>query len=98
MLPINGGPATAWAGSPVNASARRNYAASSGSTIDALNGDASPLASQGFVAVGDESGATTARPVNKYLRPGYVFVDTTLSLVVVWDGTDWRNPVTGAVA
>jgi hypothetical protein len=99
MLPIN--PTSTikgWAGSNDNVAARRYYSAGSGAFIDAIDGDASVLGSQGFVAVGDASGTTAARPNNVYLRPGFTYLDTTLALIVIWDGAAWRNPVTGATA
>lgn len=96
MLPVNGN-ATGWAGSPSNVAARRSYTATPGQTIDATDEeDASTLTSQGFIVIGG-SGTTAARPTTTGLiKPGYFYVDTTLNLVIVWDGANWRNPVTGA--
>lgn len=34
-------------------------------------------------------------PVN--VTPGAIHIDTTLSKVVTFDGSSWRDPVTGAV-
>lgn len=101
MLPLNGtlqtGNIGAGAGSPVV----RSYSATGGSFIDAVGdpgADASMLGSQGFIAIGG-SGTTAQRPNGTgLLKPGFVYVDTALSLVVVWDGANWRNPVTGATA
>lgn len=62
-------------------------------TNDVTSGDASVLTSQGFVVLGT-SGATSTRPSNPKL--GHRHIDTTLDYEVVWDGSAWRNPVTGA--
>jgi len=56
-------------------------------------GDAATIVSQGFLAVGS-SGATSSRPSNP--KAGAWHVDTTLGYAVVFDGTYWRNPVSGA--
>jgi hypothetical protein len=56
-------------------------------------GDAATIASQGFMAVGS-SGATSSRPSNP--KAGSWHVDSTLGYAVVFDGTNWRNPVSGA--
>jgi hypothetical protein len=76
---------------------QRAYSATVGVAIDVpgdLAGDAALLANQGFIALGS-SGPTSARPTNN-LKPGMWHVDTTLNFAVVFDGTSWRNPVTGA--
>jgi len=99
MLPLNGATQNGWAGPNDNVASRRYYTATAGGFIDATGDpsvDASTLTSQGFVLVG-ASGPTSSRPtLAGYLKPGFVYVDTTLSLVIVWDGAAWRNPVTGA--
>jgi hypothetical protein len=101
MLPLGGatvvGNIGAGAGNPI----LRSYSATAGGFIDALGDpscDASVLVSQGFILVGG-SGTTAARPNGTgFQKAGFVYVDTTLGLVVVWDGANWRNPVTGATA
>lgn len=102
MFPARGGPSRAWSGSPSNVSGRRYYEASAGTYADVIKDDASTIASQGFFAFGDGSGTTADRPNDPNLKAGFVYLDTTLSLVVVWDGPgpggNWRNPVSGAVA
>jgi hypothetical protein len=98
MLPIKGAAATGWAGPNDNVAGRRYYTAAAGGFIDAIDADATTLNSQGFAAIGDASGTTAQRPNNAYLRPGFVYLDTTLALIVAWDGVAWRNPVTGATA
>ena len=108
MLPVSagGGTVTGYAG-PTDlgtASGRRYYSASGGQTIDAVaspqDGDANVLASQGFVAV-CLSGTTAQRmslTPGGYFKAGTMFLDTTLGLIVCWDGLNWRNPVNGNVA
>ena len=97
MIPKNGATVTGWAGPPDQsaASARRYYTANAGGVVDVPDLDAQAIASFGFIAVGG-SGATSARPTGA--GPGYPFVDTTLNLVVVWNGAAWVNPVTGTNA
>lgn len=101
MLPLNGTTQTgnigAGAGNPV----LRSYSATGGGFIDAIgdpSGDASSLVSQGFIPVGG-SGTTAQRPLAAgFLKPGFVYVDTTISKVVIWDGSNFRDPVTGSTA
>ena|ERR1700733_6011867 len=97
MLPINGTPQTGTIGSGQNT--LRAYTATGGGFIDALGDpscDASTLTSQGFFIVGG-SGTTAQRPNGTgFQKAGFLYVDTTLELVVVWDGSSWRNPVSGA--
>jgi hypothetical protein len=91
--------------------ARRGYPCAAGGFVD-VPGDASGDAAQvagnvipnsvqpnltlGLFIVGT-SGPTTARPTMN-LKPGIAHVDTTLNLTVFYDGANWRNPATGAVA
>jgi len=59
---------------------------------------ASALVSQGLLQVGNSSGSTAQRPTGSgALFPGWIHIDTTLSAVVVWDGSNWRAPLTGAI-
>jgi hypothetical protein len=105
MLPASasGGSATGVCGSPnPNDPARRYYSANAGQTIDATgypDGDAASLASQGFLPI-CPSGSTSLRNSagSGYFRPGTLYLDTTLGLIVCWDGASWRNPVNGNVA
>ncbi len=55
-------------------------------------GDAAAIASQGFVKIGS-SGPTSARPLNP--KTGAWHCDTTLGYAVAFDGSSWRNPITG---
>ena len=102
LLSLSVSSATGAIGAGAGCPVQRSYSASAGGYIDAIgdpsSGDASALSSQGFIPIGG-SGATTQRPNGAgFLKPGFIFVDTTLGLVVVWDGLGWRNPVTGATA
>jgi hypothetical protein len=97
-----GGSVTAWAGGgdPV-AGGRRYYSCNAGSFVDVPgdpSGDAAVLTSQGFVLVG-MAGATNQRPTSTgYLKPGQIYVDTTLNAVLVWTGVGWVSALTGAAA
>ena len=102
MLPLAGviqtGNIGAGAGEPI----QRSYTATGGGFIDAVgdpsSGDASALTSQGFLKV-CQSGPTSARPVFSVGQsPGFQYLDTTLAKIVVWDGANWRDPVTGSTA
>lgn len=106
MLPLAGASVTgnigAGAGNPV----LRSYSASAGGFIDAVgdptSGDASTLSSQGFILI-CQSGPTASRPNFATTTVGVgmrdvLFLDTTISKIVVWDGAAWRDPVTGATA
>jgi hypothetical protein len=65
-----------------------------GVVVDAHESDLHALESAGYTAVAP-SGATSARPANP--RKGQHFVDTTLTKLIVADGTGtWRDPLTGA--
>jgi hypothetical protein len=101
LLPLNGTPQTANIGAGAGTPILRSYSATGGGFIDALGDpscDASVLVSQGFILVGG-SGTTAQRPNGAgFQKPGFLYVDVTLGLAVVWDGMNWRNPVTGATA
>jgi hypothetical protein len=102
MLPLNGSTQTGNIGCGSGNPVLRSYSATAGGYIDAIgdptSGDAASLTSQGFITIG-ASGTTAQRPTGAgFLKPSFVYVDTTLALVVVWDGANWRNPVTGATA
>jgi hypothetical protein len=56
-------------------------------------GDAAAIASSGFVIFGT-SGPSSSRPSNP--PAGSWHVDTTLGFAVAFDGSFWRNPITGA--
>lgn len=100
MLAVNARTTTGWAGPPDQSAAagRRYYPAQAGGTIDPIDLDAVVLGSQGFFAVGNGSGPTASRPNNAGQNPGFLYVDTTLNLIVAWNGIGWVNPLTGASA
>ena len=106
MIPLAGQSVTgnigAGAGNPV----LRSYSATAGGFIDAVgdpgSGDATVLASQGFLPI-CMSGPTTSRPnfattTVGVLQRNVLYLDTTISKVIVWDGANWRDPVTGSTA
>jgi hypothetical protein len=107
MLPLNvtsGGSITGVAGPspPQSLTGTRYYAASGGQVVDVAgppDGDAAVLVSQGFCLIAP-SGTTALRQSlgGTYFKAGQLFVDTTLGLVILWDGLAWRSVVTGAVA
>jgi hypothetical protein len=96
-----GGTVTGWCGPNDNVAGRRYYSCAAGSFVDVPgdpSGDASVLASQNFIPVG-MSGPTSSRPTSLgILKVGAMFLNTTLSLFVVWTGQQWVNPITGATA
>jgi hypothetical protein len=102
MLPIDAGSGAtvnAANGSPLppagGTAMKTNYRVAPGATADVPTSEVTQIASQGFFAVGDGSGPTTARPTTG-LRAGHLYIDTTLNVVAAWDGVHWRNPCTGA--
>jgi hypothetical protein len=76
----------------------RVYTPIPGTTVDAPDFDARVLEANGwFNVIGHGSvGATAARPKPSVI--GQRFLDTTAAIPVDWDGTTWRNPVSGASA
>jgi hypothetical protein len=78
----------------------RPYSASPGAVLDVLDIDANIMLANGWVC-GIPSGPTTSRPKTRLnapydVGPGFLFVDTTLAAVIIWDGATWRNVITGA--
>ena len=102
MLPLAGASVSGNIGAGAGNPTLRSYAATAGGYIDAqgdpTSGDATSLVSQGFIPIGG-SGTTAQRPNGAgFVKPGFIYVDTTIPKVVVWDGVNWRDPVTGATA
>jgi hypothetical protein len=97
MIPVNGLATTAWLGPSVPAG-RTYFTAAANGTVDVTCDPigASDLGSQGLIQIGDGSGPTSTRPSAQNLRPGFLYVDTTLNLIVAWNGSGWVNPITGA--
>ena len=71
----------------------RSYTGAPGSVLDVPDFDANVLTANNWTKVA-VSGATSARPTNP--ARGMFFLDTTLAYMVVFDGSLWRNPATGA--
>jgi hypothetical protein len=105
VLPVGatGGTITGVCGSPEpnqGLAGKRYYSCNVGSTLDVPGdptGDAAVLTSQNFAIIA-MSGSTASRPPAGILKPRQLFVDTTLSFVLCWDGLTWRNVLTGAAA
>ena len=75
------------------------YSVPANSTVD-MDSNVARIAPQ-FVAV-CSSGTTAQRPVASdvdvlALRAGQLFLDTSLSLVLVWTGANWRSVIDGSV-
>jgi hypothetical protein len=74
----------------------RAYSGTPGNVVDvSMPSDADYLGGNGWTRVG-EVGTTAQRP-KAADRRGQHFIDTTLSLVIVSDGVNWRNPITAAI-
>ena len=82
---------------------QRNYpplgGGAPGTIVPVLEGDEIQIAPNGWMRL-PAFGATATRPaLNSYaLTPGSLFVDTTISKTVVWDGANWRDVTTGSIA
>lgn len=73
----------------------RTYSCAVGSTIDVTsNEDALQLIINGWHSHGSVV-ATSSRPVSA--NKGTYLIDSTLGAVILFDGTQWRNVLTGAV-
>jgi hypothetical protein len=104
MLPANasGGSVTGVCGSPnPNDPSRRYYSASAGQTIDAQglpDADAALLVSQGFLLVAP-SGTTALRNTLPpgYFKAGQLYADLSLGKLILFDGANWRDPISAAV-
>ena len=79
----------------------RSYSAAPGAFVDAPDQDAAILMANGWTDTA-LSGPTASRPTvtangNRLSQaPGYLFLDTTLGKVIVFDGATWRDPATAA--
>ena len=77
----------------------RTYTGTTGSVVDVVDFDGSVLAANGWVVVAP-SGPTSARPVGSLgqypAARGVKFFDETLDALIVFDGSVWRNPASGA--
>lgn len=95
MLPKVGG---AFPSKPITVNGRV-YTPTAGTTVDAPAQDATVLEANFWFRTGGSNclgvGTTAQRPTTG-LFTGATYVDTTLAYSVVYDGTTWRNPATGA--
>jgi len=94
LLPPASGPAQAMVANG------RNHAAAPGTFVDVVDADAKILKANGWLC-GIPSGPTANRPAPRLNEPynavpGFLFVDTTISAVIMWDGATWRSVLTGA--
>jgi len=76
---------------------QRPYIAVPGSIVQALADDAVQISPYGWMLL-PTFGTTAQRPATNNLAAGTMYVDQTLSITVVWDGANWRNVTTGAIA
>ena len=80
---------------PIYVPGGRSYSCAIGATVDVPDFDAAVMAGNGWThCAAGGSGATSSRPVNP--KRGTIFNDTTLGYLIVWEGANWRNAVTGA--
>jgi hypothetical protein len=61
--------------------------------VDAPESDARALMSNGGWMILGQVGTTEERPATA--KQGDRFIDATLEVEVIFDGTTWRHPVTG---
>jgi len=76
---------------------QRPYIPVAGTIVTTLDGDIVQLQPRGWMLV-PAFGTTANRPATNNLAAGTMYVDTTLSITVIWDGANWRNVTSGAVA
>lgn len=79
----------------------RTYTGTPGQILDVPDFDAQQLQSNGWTWVAP-SGPSSSRPTSALSQglyratPGMTFLDTTLGSLIVFDGSTWRSPATGA--
>jgi hypothetical protein len=77
----------------------RSYSSTPGSVIDIMDADALELSGNGWIAVAP-SGPTSARPtgtLGQYTAtPGFLYYDSTISKLIIYDGANWRDPANGS--
>jgi hypothetical protein len=71
----------------------RVYSVAAGGVIDVPLMDAPGLAANSWCEVAG-SGSTAQRPANPFF--GQLYHDTTVNLIIVFEGSAWRNPATGS--
>jgi hypothetical protein len=76
----------------------RSYSSTPGNVVDIMDADALELEANSWIPVAP-SGPTSARPTGQLglytATPGFLYFDTTISKLVVYDGAAWRDPSTG---
>lgn len=83
-------------GNPISVNGRL-YSCSANATIDVPDFDAAVMQANGWTATAaGGSGATATRPTNPKLN--MQFHDTTLGKIIIWDGKNWRDYSSGAIA
>lgn len=81
----------------------RSYTCALGTTLDVPDFDAPILQANGWTPATlapkgqqGEVGTSVQRPTNP--KKNQPFLDTTVGRIVVWDGKNWRDHVTGLIA
>ena len=73
------------------------YQCAQGATLDVPDHIADLLAANGWTKCADTGANSSARrPANP--KKNQTFLDTTLGLVIKWNGNNWINPVNGSNA
>ncbi len=77
----------------------RSYSGNAVIVDRALN-DFTELTAAGWTVLANHRGTTAQRPIvdefNNAIQPGFRYLDTTLSKVIVRGATAWLDPVSGA--
>lgn len=75
---------------------KRTYQCNVGSVITVPDWDARQMEANGWLYVGSVD-TTANRPILSKSARGQTFLDSTLAALIVWDGVQWRNQISGAV-
>lgn len=89
MIPSDSGPATL----TVNA---RQYVGTVGTPVNVEEMDALELQANGWTRISGYAGTTTQRLALTGMVIGDLFYDSTLTMMMVWTGANWRRVSTGA--
>jgi hypothetical protein len=73
----------------------RTYSVAANGYVDVPAMDSGVCAANGWIQVAG-SGTTAQRPSSPF--PGQLYHDNTVGNIIVFEGTAWRNPASGAVA
>jgi hypothetical protein len=71
----------------------RTYSAAPGASVDVPYMDAFALSANNWCEVAG-SGTTAQRPTSPFF--GQLYHDNSLGLLIVYEGSAWRNPATGS--